>query len=709
MRYNFLNIKKLSIIFLLFTFIISLSLPIKKIEAKEIKIIKFGYTPIEGFTEVVDGAYTGYAFEYLFEIAKHAGWKYEFIELPLSDALDKLKNGEIDLVAGMIKNDKSVEIFDFPELNSGYTYSILATLKESDHISRSNFNTLNGLKIGYFDRSESKLTKLNKFFEDKNISDVTYKSYPYTDDKALINALNNNEVDAIITGDLLLNSGMKVLSKFDSLPYYFATTKGNTEIIKDLDYAINKINEHDPTFSDDLYFKHFEYKLDTSIVFTEEELNFLNNMKSFKAIYIDNFKPIQYHDRFTNEPKGIIVDIGKLISSKLGIPLEFIEAKDYDEAYKLMEDNPDYIVIGIPVNYYTSKTKNVVFTQSYLDFDIVKVYSKKAPSNEEDQILALPYGYGYYELNSDYKLQYYDTIGDCLEAVEKNNASFTYGNYYTISSYITDGYFSNLSVVPDSHSLPASCALSINADKTYFDIINKVISSISTTDIKSIIYNNSTDFKSYVTFKSFFLSNLSLFLTSITIILLIIASLISIIVRLKFNDLKRKKNILLSKSQTDQLTGLYNRSTCEELVVSYLKERNPSLYYAFIILDIDYFKQINDKFGHQTGDKLLQEFSNFLKKCFTNKDIVCRLGGDEFIIFIKDINKDNIHIVDKKLQKICKEMNKEVEQNGVTQGISISSGAIITNESRDFNNLYYEADEALYDIKRNGRNGYKIS
>lgn len=709
MRYIFFNIKKLIILFILSTFIISLSLPIKKIKAQEIKIIKFGYTPIEGFTEVVDSAYTGYAFEYLFEIAKHAGWKYEFIELSLSDALDKLKNGEIDLVAGMIKNEKSVEIFDFPELNSGYTYSILATLKDSDHISRSNFTTLNGLRIGYFDRSESKLSKLNDFFESKDISNVTYKSYPYTDDKALINALNNNEVDAIITGDLLLNSGMKVLSKFDSLPYYFATTKGNTEIIEDLDYAINKINEQDPTFSDDLYFKHFEYKLDTSIVFTEEELNFLNNMKSFKAIYIDNFKPIQYHDKFTNGPKGIIVDIGKLISSKLGIPLELIEAKNYDEAYKLIEDNPDYIAIGVPVTYYTSKTKNVVFTKSYLDFDIVKAYSKKEPSNKEDQILALPYGYGYYELNSGYKIEYYDTLEDCLNAVEKNKASLTYGNYHTISSYITDGYFSNLSVVPDSHSIPASCAMSVNVDKTYFDIINKVITSISPTDIKSIIYNNSTDFKSSVTFKSFFLSNLNLFLTLIAVILIIIASLIGVIVRLKFNDLKRKKDLLLSKSQTDQLTGLYNRSTCEELVINYLKERNSSLYYAFIILDIDHFKQINDKFGHQTGDKLLQEFSNFLKKSFTNKDIVCRLGGDEFIIFMKDINKDNINIVDKKLQKICKEMNKEVEQNGTTQGISISAGAIVTNEYIDFNHLYYEADEALYYIKRNGRNGYKIS
>lgn len=709
MRYIFFNIKKLIILFILSTFIMSLGLPINQIEAKEIRSLKVGYTPIEGFTEIVDDIYTGYAFEYLFEISKYAGWNYEFIEMSLSDSLEKLKNGEIDLVAGMIKNEKSIEIFDFPEMNSGYTYSTIATLNNNDNISSSDFNSLNGITIGYFDKSSGKLSKLNEFLKNNNIENITFKSYSSSDSNNLINALNNKEVDAIMTGDLLLNDQLKILATFDSSPYYFATTKGNTEIVEELDTAIKKINNYDPSFEINLYYKYFKSKKDTSIILTEEEQEYLSKLSTLKAIYINSSKPIQYYDKSTQEAKGIIVDIGKLISEKLGISLELIQVNTYADVYKLMEENNNYIAIGVPVSYSTSKINNVIFTKSYLDLDIVKVYSKKASPNKEEQILALPYGYGYQELNIGYKVNYYNTVEDCLIAVEKNEASLTYGNYYTISSYMTDGYFSNLSVVPDSHSIPASCAMSVNVDKTYFDIINKVISSISNNDIKSIIYNNSTDFKSSITFKSFFLSNLSLFLTSITIILLIIASLISIIVRLKFNDLKRKKDSLLSKSQTDQLTGLYNRSACEELVINYLKERNSSLYYAFIILDIDHFKQINDKFGHQTGDKLLREFSNFLKKSFTNKDIVCRLGGDEFIIFMKDINKDNINIVDKKLQKICKEMNKEVEQNGTTQGISISAGAIVTNEFHDFNNLYYEADESLYYIKRNGRNGYKIS
>ena len=704
------NKKKLNrLILLLGIILIFLNFHSKYVKAEENRVIKVGYPIVEGFTEVENGIYSGYAFEYLFEIAKYTGWQYEFIEMSLSDALSKLQSGEIDIVGGMLKNEKSSEIFSFPELNSGYTYSILATLESNTNISRSDYSTLNGITVGYFDKAEEKLSKLKEFFESNNINNVTYKAYPSSDSKALVNALNNKEVDAIISGDLISNSNLKFLAKFNSCPYYFATTKGNDEIVNELNKAIRHINEYTPSFTSDLYYKYFNNKTDTSIILTQEEQEYLSNITSLKTIIIDDFKPVQYYDKFTKEPKGIIMDISNLISEKLGIPLEIIKADSYEDAYKLIQEHNDYIAIGVPVNYYTSKINNLIFTKSYIDLDIVKVYSKKSPANQEDQILALPYGYGYGDLNMGYKIKYYDTIQDCLKAVEKNEASLTYGNYYTISSYISDDYFSNLSVVPDSHSIPSSCALSANVDKTFFNILNKAISSISDNDIKTIIYNNSTNFKSTsVSFRNFFLSNLALCLTLIAIILVIIASLIAIIVRIRFKALKTMKNILLSKSQTDQLTGLYNRATCEELVTNYLNIKKSSLYCCFIITDIDYFKQINDKFGHQTGDDLLKEFSQVLRECFSNTDILCRWGGDEFIIFIKDINESNVYIIDENLKKLCQLMNKEIEFIDDSQKISISAGAIITNQVNDFNKLYHKADEALYEVKRNGRNGFKI-
>lgn len=98
------NIKKLNKFILIFGIIlICLNLHTKYAKAEENRVIKVGYPIVDGFTELEDGVYSGYAFEYLFEISKYTGWQYEFIEMSLSDALTKLKSGEIDIVGGMLK------------------------------------------------------------------------------------------------------------------------------------------------------------------------------------------------------------------------------------------------------------------------------------------------------------------------------------------------------------------------------------------------------------------------------------------------------------------------------------------------------------------------------------------------------------------------------------------------------------------------------
>ena len=115
------------------------------------------------------------------------------------------------------------------------------------------------------------------------------------------------------------------MTKYNSSNYYFATTKGNTEIIEELNKSINNINEDNPKFTQELYVKYFEDKKDTSIILTEEEKEYLSNMDTLKVVYVDNFKPLQYYDETDREAKGIIIDIVKLIAEKLGISLELIK------------------------------------------------------------------------------------------------------------------------------------------------------------------------------------------------------------------------------------------------------------------------------------------------------------------------------------------------------------------------------------------------
>ena len=189
--------------------------------------------------------------------------------------------------------------------------------------------------------------------------------------------------------------------------------------------------------------------------------------------------------------------------------------------------------------------------------------------------------------------------------------------------------------------------------------------------------------------------------------MVIIGTVITKLVKKKIKTLKEVKKVLFEKTQVDGLTGIYNREACERLVGEYLENKNPLMYGVLIIIDMDYFKQVNDRFGHKMGDDLLVEFGSILNQFFAHKDIVARLGGDEFIVFMTDISEQDLKMIHDKLGELCKLMNREVKYKGESQMISLSIGAVITKENIGFGQLYTMADEMLYEVKRNGRNGFK--
>lgn len=703
------NIKINKFIFVFTIFSICFLLQTTGIKAEEKNVIKVGYPTVNGFTEIKDGVYSGYAYEYLREIAKYTGWEYEFIEMNLNDALSELRNGNIDIVAGMIKNDQTIELYDFPEYNAGYTYTTLLKLKDNKNISQSNFSTLNGIKVGYFDTYKIKLNNFIQFCNYSGINDISLIEYPHKTGKELSEALEAKEVDAIIGGDLLLDSNQIVVAKFGSIPQYFATTKGKTEITQKLNDAIFKIKENDSSFEQQLYNKYFQSSIDHSIVFSKEEQDYISKIPPLKAVYIDNFIPMQYYDSDNKKPQGVFIDFINLVAKKSGLRFELVRAKNYEDAYEMIKDNKADLFIGTPSVYSIADENKITLTKSYITLDMVKVFRKNEKIRDnEKKIVALPIGYNFFETDKDYEINYYDTLEDCLLAIEKGNADLTYGNSYSISNYITSGYYPNLIFISNNLQVDASIGLNKNTDKNLMNIINKVVYSLSQDEIQDIVYNNTINITHPTTIKKFFFDNLALCTTIILLIFIIIFTFIYIIIKMEFKNLKMAKSILLEKSQKDFLTGLYNREACEQLVTEYLNTKNSSVYAAFIIIDIDNFKDINDSFGHKIGDDLLKDFSKILKESFSNQDIICRLGGDEFVIFMKDINEENLENVNEKLQQISTLMDKEVNYNGFSKKISLSIGSIITKQSIGFNNMYKQSDKLLYDVKRNGRNAFKI-
>ena len=158
----------------------------------------------------------------------------------------------------------------------------------------------------------------------------------------------------------------------------------------------------------------------------------------------------------------------------------------------------------------------------------------------------------------------------------------------------------------------------------------------------------------------------------------------------------KDQEILSYEASHDELTNLYNRKAFEKK-----REELAGTDHAMLLVDVDYFKSVNDTHGHEIGDKVLKNVASILASCFRTEDYICRIGGDEFVILMQHMNESLKHVAEAKILRV-RELLKKTEglpSTTVSIGIAFSS-----KEGEE--DMFRKADEALYAVKETGRNGY---
>ena len=171
------------------------------------------------------------------------------------------------------------------------------------------------------------------------------------------------------------------------------------------------------------------------------------------------------------------------------------------------------------------------------------------------------------------------------------------------------------------------------------------------------------------------------------------------------NDLQRELKHLSHKALCDSLTGLLNREGIEKRAAEILGKFDHKLTTAMFIIDLDDFKQVNDRLGHQVGDKLLKQVSETLKSTFSTTDAVGRIGGDEFMVLVSGQLSDGF--LEKKAMEIIKAISLNVEKHKQIH-VSASIGLAFGNARLSFEKLYHMADIALYTAKKSGKCRFHI-
>lgn len=172
------------------------------------------------------------------------------------------------------------------------------------------------------------------------------------------------------------------------------------------------------------------------------------------------------------------------------------------------------------------------------------------------------------------------------------------------------------------------------------------------------------------------------------------------------NKNKQEEQRIRDAAKFDRMTGVFNRETAMEEIRRILREegdKGHSLY----MLDVDNFKALNDTLGHQTGDAFLVHLAGKLKEAIRDTDVVGRIGGDEFFVFLRNVAEPVVmETKAKQLLSVISDVAQNYLQVAVSGSIGISR---YPDQGADLDTLYAKADEALYEAKHAGKNCFRIA
>ena len=605
-----------------------------------IRPIRVAYTGYNAFIEQdYNGYYEGYGVAYLNKIAQYTGWKYEYVPDTWLNSLDALEKGEIDLICSAQWTDDRSLKFEYSASPIGTEYSVVCTRKDNDNIYYQDYENMDGARVAML----TGIYQNDQFAEHAREKGFSYQPVYYPTDADAEAAVLSGKADMAVFGSLSRHDGLKMVDKFGPAPFYIITSKENSEIMGQLNEALDSIHSEAPFLEDELYQEYYRSdEPDGKPPLTRDEAEYIQNMAPLTVACIDGYYPLSYADEDTGEPAGIYPDLVREVAALSGLKLQLISVPEGGIPDQLILDKEADMVAGALYSQEMIENPYIQLTDKLTSQKALLVTRQGTNVYDMDELtIVLPATYAHVQsLLSEallkHHLIYKNTIEECFESVILGEADATIQNNLVANYYMQMDKYKELSLV-FLQSLDEGCCImaSSGADRTLMSILNKTISSMNSSSVNQIILKHTTaqpyeETLSDVLYRYRFQLLTVLLCTSLMVVLFLIYSRqhTRMLLRLKEQEAYRLM------AETDELTGLMNRKPFYEKAVR-LIEASPDDKFQIFYFNIEHFKIINDMFGIHSGDKLLCYLAALIKDwCGTHKGICSRFEADHFVAFV---------------------------------------------------------------------------
>ena len=431
-----------------------------------------------------------------------------------------------------------------------------------------------------------------------------------------------------------------------------------------------------------------------SVELTLKEKDYLQKLGPIKACVDPDWAPFETLNA-KGEYEGIGADLLFLVAQRLGISIEVLKTKDWDET--MLASKAGKCQIMSFLNQTPARDKWLIFTEPHFSDPNVFITREEHPFIADpaelvDKTIVFPEGTAMEEkIRTEYpnlKVITTPTEMDAFRLVSDKKADMTLRSLIVAAYTIKKEGFFNLKISGQLPNYTNQLRIGvIKSEPMLRDILAKGVATITAKDKEAIV-------NQHIVIQAQTVVDYSLMAKMLLGFLLIGAAAIY-----RYYELSKYNKKLLYLSQTDILTKLYNRTKIDQaLNIEMERAKRIQGTLAVLLLDVDFFKKVNDTFGHPVGDAVLIQLANIAKGSIRSYDIIGRWGGEEFLVLCPQSSEKEVEQVAQRIRTNIKDAHFSTNEIH-----TVSIGVAMMKQGDTPHTLVSRADKALYRAKNKGR------
>lgn len=450
------------------------------VSAQSAETVKVGYYFSNNFQEGMDdrSPKSGYSYEYLQKLASYTGWKYEYVYGEWDELFEKLKDGEIDLMAGVAYSEDRVDQIGYPDsemLNE--TFYIYKDMDDSS-MQCGDIASYSGKKIGTL-KGDQRMTAALEQWKARHRADIEIEYYSDLTECARV--FNEQQIDGFVSADNVVSSysGITPVEKIGKQLFYLCTAKEREDLLSELNMAMSIMNEQDAVEVDELRNKYYT-ETTVSVFLSQQEQQWMKEHAQITVGYLADYLP--YCDKAedgsaTGLVSDIVPDLFDALSGDYDPEIIYRCFDDQQEMLDCLKNGEVDFVMPVSDGKWYAEQEEFVQSSAVVAFPIALVY-REPYDNEVTSRIAVNQNnlrqYWYTLANyPDAEIVMYDGIEACIDAVNSGEADSTLLSALRVSQLLNGEKKLNIITLSDSEKLCFGVAA---GNKALLQILNHGLS-----------------------------------------------------------------------------------------------------------------------------------------------------------------------------------------------------------------------------------------